>query len=206
MSNLFSRALIFHRRQDSLEYFQRRPIEEHKIDALERRQSAQMRAHFLEHHLRASLDWKSRDAGADGRKRDRLERVLIGTPQRIARRGPQIRLRGRFTQPHARGVNHVPRTQASRAGNRRLAERNWPDSIAFLLNQWAAFDANRPRVAALAGCDSRRDVRAPGTIQIHIETSPTSTDPRFRTDATSSRINELIFESLVKTDPHGEFV
>jgi peptide/nickel transport system substrate-binding protein len=168
-------------------------------------------------------------------------------------------------------MNHVSRAQASRAGNRRLAERNWPDAIAFLLNQWAAFDANRPRdaaaqhqvvvrgihdrvhirvseialpqpdlhapiiahrhviiaptvgtrkttaslllfaqiaaaVVALAGCDSRRDVRAPGTIQIDIETSPTSTDPRFGTDATSSRINELIFDSLVKTDRDGQFV
>ena len=43
-------------------------------------------------------------------------------------------------------------------------------------------------------------------IQVDIETSPTSTDPRFGTDATSSRINELVFDSLVKTDRNGQFV
>ena len=61
-------------------------------------------------------------------------------------------------------------------------------------------------VVALAGCDRRRDDRSPRTIQVDIETSPTSTDPRFGTDATSSRINELIFDSLVKTDRDGQFV
>ncbi len=40
--------------------------------------------------------------------------------------------------------------------------------------------------------------RAPGTIQVDIETSPTSTDPRFATDAISSRVDELVFDSLVK--------
>ena len=48
--------------------------------------------------------------------------------------------------------------------------------------------------------------RSTGTIQVDIETSPTSTDPRFGTDATSSRINELVFDSLVKTDRNGQFV
>jgi peptide/nickel transport system substrate-binding protein len=58
----------------------------------------------------------------------------------------------------------------------------------------------------LAGCGHYRNYRSPGTIQVDIEISPTSTDPRFATDATSSRINELIFDSLVKTDRNGQFV
>ena len=61
-------------------------------------------------------------------------------------------------------------------------------------------------LVALAGCDSRSSERSTDMIQVDIETSPTSTDPRFGTDATSSRINELIFDSLVKTDRNGEFV
>ena len=61
-------------------------------------------------------------------------------------------------------------------------------------------------LVALAGCGHYRTDRSPGTIQVDIETSPTSTDPRFATDATSSRINELIFDSLVKTDRNGQFV
>ena len=47
--------------------------------------------------------------------------------------------------------------------------------------------------------------RAPGTIQVDIESSPTSTDPRFATDAISSRVNELVFDSLVKVSRDGEF-
>jgi len=58
----------------------------------------------------------------------------------------------------------------------------------------------------LVGCGRYRTDRSPGTIQVDIEISPTSTDPRFATDATSSRINELIFDSLVKTDRNGQFV
>ncbi len=61
-------------------------------------------------------------------------------------------------------------------------------------------------LVALAGCGHYRTDRSPGTLQVDIETSPTSTDPRFATDATSSRINELIFDSLVKTDRDGQFV
>jgi peptide/nickel transport system substrate-binding protein len=59
---------------------------------------------------------------------------------------------------------------------------------------------------AIAGCNRERTGRSPGTIQVDIETPPTSTDPRFATDATASRINELIFDSLVRTDRSGQFV
>ena len=60
-------------------------------------------------------------------------------------------------------------------------------------------------LVALLGCDNSRAHRTPGTIQVDIEVSPTSTDPRFATDAISSRVNELIFDSLVKTDRNGQF-
>jgi peptide/nickel transport system substrate-binding protein len=59
---------------------------------------------------------------------------------------------------------------------------------------------------ALAECGHYRIDRSPGTIQVDIENSPTSTDPRFGTDAMSSRINELIFDSLAKPDRGGNFV
>ncbi|HYL59279.1 MAG TPA: ABC transporter substrate-binding protein [Candidatus Acidoferrales bacterium] len=57
---------------------------------------------------------------------------------------------------------------------------------------------------AVVGCD--RAGRPPGTIQVDFETSPPSTDPRLATDAASSRLNELIFDSLMKIDRNGEFV
>jgi peptide/nickel transport system substrate-binding protein len=46
----------------------------------------------------------------------------------------------------------------------------------------------------------------PGTIQVDLEDTPTSTDPRFSTSAASSRVNELIFLSLVRPAESGEFV
>jgi peptide/nickel transport system substrate-binding protein len=61
-------------------------------------------------------------------------------------------------------------------------------------------------LVALAGCDRSRTDRSPGTIQVDLEISPTSTDPRFGTDAMSSRVNELIFDSLVRNDRNGQFV
>jgi len=68
---------------------------------------------------------------------------------------------------------------------------------------------NALRLAAtlltIAGCGHYRIESPPGTIQVDIETSPTSTDPRFGTDAMSSRINELIFDSLAKADRDGNF-
>ena len=60
-------------RELSREDLKRATIEEHKLHPLERRLTAEMRANFLEHRLGASLDWKTRDTGADGRERDRLE-------------------------------------------------------------------------------------------------------------------------------------
>ncbi len=58
----------------------------------------------------------------------------------------------------------------------------------------------------IAGCGHYRVESSPKTIQVDIETSPTSTDPRFGTDAMSSRINELIFDSLMKPDRNSQFV
>src|SRR5271163_3218032 len=229
-----------------------------------------MRAHLLEHHPSASLDRETGDAGADRRKCDRLETLLPGTLERVARRRAQIRLRSRFAQPHAGGVNHVSRAQVSCAGDRGLADRDGANLVALLLNRGTAFDANGARdaaaqhqvavrrvhdcihvsvgevalpqldfcapifahrhviiaptvstrkttarllmlaqisaaVVALAGCERPVD-RSPRTIQVDIEISPTSTDPRFGTDAMSSRINELIFDSLAKADRGGNFV
>jgi len=57
---------------------------------------------------------------------------------------------------------------------------------------------------ALASCTGAH--RSPGTIQVDIEGSPISTDPRFATDILSSRINELVFDALVRIDRNGQFV
>jgi ABC-type transport system substrate-binding protein len=44
-----------------------------------------------------------------------------------------------------------------------------------------------------------------GYLQVDIETSPIALDPRFTTDAISSRTAELVFDALVRVDAHGQF-
>ena len=52
----------------------------------------------------------------------------------------------------------------------------------------------------LVGCSrSRAD---PNTITLLIESSPANLDPRIGTDAQSERIDELLFDSLVRKDEH----
>jgi peptide/nickel transport system substrate-binding protein len=57
----------------------------------------------------------------------------------------------------------------------------------------------------LAGCVREHDRREPGFIQVDIETSPTALDPRYTTDAISERIDELMFDPMVRLDSHGGF-
>src|ERR1700693_4332326 len=62
-------------------------------------------------------------------------------------------------------------------------------------------------VAALAcaGCSRTHARLAPGFIQVDIETSPTALDPRYATDAISERIDELMFDPMVRLDSQGGF-
>jgi peptide/nickel transport system substrate-binding protein len=45
-----------------------------------------------------------------------------------------------------------------------------------------------------------------GYLQVDVETSPIALDPRFATDAISSRVDELVFDALVRADAHGQFL
>ena len=51
----------------------------------------------------------------------------------------------------------------------------------------------------LAACSSKPD---PNTLVMLIESSPTNLDPRVGVDAQSERIDELLFDSLVRRDDH----
>ena len=53
----------------------------------------------------------------------------------------------------------------------------------------------------LAGCARKPD---PNTLVMIIESSPTNLDPRVGVDAQSERIDELLFDSLVRRDEHFE--
>ncbi len=61
-------------------------------------------------------------------------------------------------------------------------------------------------VWGLLGCQDGSPANPPGYLQIDIETSPLSIDPRFATDAISSRLSELVFDAMVKIDAHGRLV
>jgi peptide/nickel transport system substrate-binding protein len=52
--------------------------------------------------------------------------------------------------------------------------------------------------ATLLGCTGTQ--RAPDTLVVAVEAMPTNLDPRFATDATSSRIDDLVFRSLTRVD------
>lgn len=53
--------------------------------------------------------------------------------------------------------------------------------------------------AILTGCSSRT-TRNPSTVVFLLESSPTNLDPRYGTDGVSQRIDQLIFDGLLKRD------
>lgn len=55
-------------------------------------------------------------------------------------------------------------------------------------------------LCAIAGC--RQKPVDPNTVTVVIESSPANLDPRIGTDAQSERIDELIYDALVKKDEH----
>jgi peptide/nickel transport system substrate-binding protein len=60
--------------------------------------------------------------------------------------------------------------------------------------------------AILIACDRRYESKpASEWLRVEIETSPSTLDPRYATDVISSRIGELVYDSLVKADSHGGF-
>jgi ABC-type transport system substrate-binding protein len=59
---------------------------------------------------------------------------------------------------------------------------------------------------AFSGCTKPAPLVPPGYLQIDLPTSPTAIDPRIAADAISSRVAELIYDSLVRTDRKGAFV
>ena len=56
-------------------------------------------------------------------------------------------------------------------------------------------------LAVCVGCARKAD---PNTVVVVIESSPTNLDPRVGLDAQSERIDELLFDSLVRRDEHFE--
>ena len=55
----------------------------------------------------------------------------------------------------------------------------------------------------LGGCTNDRPSSPAGYLQVDIATAPSSLDPRLATDAISSRIDELIYDPMVKLDAGG---
>ncbi len=58
---------------------------------------------------------------------------------------------------------------------------------------------------ALSGCAKPAPLASPGYLQIDLPTAPTAIDPRVTADAISSRVAELIYDSLVRIDRTGAF-
>lgn len=58
----------------------------------------------------------------------------------------------------------------------------------------------------IAACTGRDRPLPSGYLQVDINISPTTLDPRFASDAMSERVDELIYESMVRFDAHGNAV
>jgi peptide/nickel transport system substrate-binding protein len=82
----------------------------------------------------------------------------------------------------------------------------WPGAI-FALGRVAVVIAIIGAVFVwTVGGRHRAILAAPtGYLQVDLETSPIALDPRFATDAISSRTGELVFDALVRLDAHGQF-
>jgi peptide/nickel transport system substrate-binding protein len=59
---------------------------------------------------------------------------------------------------------------------------------------------------ALGGCTKPVPLAPSGYLQVDLPTAPTAIDPRVAADAISSRVAELIYDSLVRLDRKGEFI
>jgi ABC-type transport system substrate-binding protein len=59
---------------------------------------------------------------------------------------------------------------------------------------------------ACAACAKPEPLAGPDFLHVDIATSPTSLDPRFASDAISSRLDELIYDSMVRVDGSGIYV
>ncbi len=58
-------------------------------------------------------------------------------------------------------------------------------------------------ILLLVGCQQEDNLKK-GVLIVGLESNPTNLDPRFSTDAASSRINDLIFNRLFRKDENGE--
>ncbi len=58
-------------------------------------------------------------------------------------------------------------------------------------------------LAFATGCFSSQPDRPPGYLVIGIESSPTQLDPRYATDANSTRVAALVFDPLTRTDENA---
>jgi peptide/nickel transport system substrate-binding protein len=82
----------------------------------------------------------------------------------------------------------------------------WPGAIFALGRVIVAIGLIAAAFAWTVGGRHRATPAAPpGYLQVDLETSPIALDPRFATDAVSSRTDELIFDALVRIDAHGQF-
>ena len=69
------------------------------------------------------------------------------------------------------------------------------------IRRWVGCGAALVALGLALGCAKKPD---PNTLVVVIESSPTNLDPRVGLDAQSERIDELLFDSLVRRDEHFE--
>src|SRR5258706_3453305 len=176
---------------------------QHEADLLEAGLAREVRARLLEQHLRAALRREAADPGADRGHRDRAAAALARECE-AATRARAHRMLGRAPAGrHPRGVDHVPRGQRSRAGDRGVADLDRADRVALLLDRRPAALADR---AGHAGAELERAVRRVHD-RIHRLLGDVALDER---DATAQRSwpsgRELAGNSASSTSSHSTWM
>src|ERR1700730_7785516 len=93
----------------------------------------------------------------------------------------------------------------------RMSPRRWMDTQArggrdTACASAAAYAAPIVCAVAFPACAKPEPLAGPDFLHVDIATSPTSLDPRFASDAISTRLDELIYDSMVRVDGNGSYV
>jgi peptide/nickel transport system substrate-binding protein len=89
----------------------------------------------------------------------------------------------------------------------RTVQRRVRNSVRFVKDAMMIAGAALVCIAIVfAGCTKATPLAPAGYLQVDLPTAPSAIDPRISADAVSSRVAELLYDSLVRIDADGNFV
>ena len=88
----------------------------------------------------------------------------------------------------------------------RTVRRRFGKSVRLVTGAMTTARAAMVAIALVVGCNKAAPLAPPGYLQVDLPTAPSAIDPRVSADAVSSRVAELLYDSLVRIDADGNFV